>query len=317
MSNSSYIASPITNCFVYNKMKGYTKLMADAIMKSERIDKNTTEFVEDVALEIKRSKAPNYILKILNSKNTQLIYPTPNAMPRTLKVFVAKDIKNSKKLNAFIDCSNVITKRDNGRYKVNVDVLIAYLISAKLNMMYYGIPGIFEKKSSDTVLYTRVYAKLFTHIIDYIGNISVIPENREKMMYMASKFFLSSVLNIIDNDQKIEQIAIKAADITESQANAFQIRTESLDFYSLPGFINSIKHVFKLDKLTLGLVLEKWMFLYGPGTVLGIEFLPSFLTMITDAYCGVYLNNQKTIEKILNKDLVETGKILIYENTSV
>lgn len=46
-----------------------------------------------------------------------------------------------------------------------------------------------------------------------------------------------------------------------------------------------------------------------------IRILPSFLTMITDAYSGVYLNNQKSIEKILAKDLVELGKMLIYDIT--
>ena len=70
-----------------------------------------------------------------------------------------------------------------------------------------------------------------------------------------------------------------------------------------------------MEKLTLSLVIEKWMFLYGSATVLALEFLPSFLTMITDAYSGVYLNNQKSIEKMLAKDLVELGKMLIYDIT--
>jgi hypothetical protein len=56
------------------------------------------------------------------------------------------------------------------------------------------------------------------------------------------------------------------------------------------------------------------MHLYGVGTVFALEFLPTFLSLITDAYCGVYLNMQKTIEKILGKDLVELGKSNIYEN---
>jgi hypothetical protein len=296
-------------------MAGYTKLMTDAIMHAERINKNTEKFVEDVALEIKRSKAPIYALKILNSKNTQLIWPK-DALPRPLKVFAAKDLKGSKKITAFIDCSNIIRVGNNERYRVNTEVLLAHIFSAKHNMMYYGIPGVFSKKSSDVTLYTRAYAKLFTHIIDYIGNISVIPDNREKMIYMASKFFLNTIMAITDED-KIEAIAVKAAGITQSQANIFNIRTEGMDFDSLPGFVDTVKEVFKMDKLTIGLVLEKWMFLYGAGTILGIEFLPSFLTMITDAYCGVYLNNQKTIEKILSKDLVEMGKILIYENTNI
>lgn len=75
------------------------------------------------------------------------------------------------------------------------------------------------------------------------------------MMYMVSKFFLNSILAISDED-KIESIAVKAAGITQSQANIFSIRTEGLDFDSLPGFVDTVKEVFKLDKLTIGLVLE-------------------------------------------------------------
>jgi hypothetical protein len=36
------------------------------------------------------------------------------------------------------------------------------------------------------------------------------------------------------------------------------------------------------------------------------------ITMITDAFCGVYLNNQKTIEKVLGTSLVSYGKYIIY-----
>ena len=59
------------------------------------------------------------------------------------------------------------------------------------------------------------------------------------------------------------------------------------------------------------------MFLYGSGTALALEFLPSLLSLVTDAYCGVYLNNQKSIEKILGKDLVELGKLNIYDTSNI
>lgn len=305
--------TPISSCYLYSKMTGYTKVMANAILNAKRIDKDTTEFAEDVGLELKRSKAPIYLLKILNSKNTHLLLPE-DPMPKPIRVFAAKDIKDSKKMNAFIDCSSVITEANNNRYKVNPSILIAYLLSAKHNMMYYGIPGAFSTKSQLVILETRAYAKLFTHVIDYLGNISVIPENREKMLYLASKFFLYNHLKLTDDD-KVNEVAMKVADITESQQNIFNIATEGKDVKTLPGFVDTVKTIFKMDKLTLSLVIEKWMFLYGAATVLGLEFLPSFLTMITDAYSGVYLNNQKSIEKMLAKDLVELGKMLIYDIT--
>ena len=307
------VATPISKCYLYSKMNGYTKVMADAILHAKRIDRNTTEFAEDVGLEIKRSKAPIYLLKILNSKNTHLLQPE-NPLPKPIRVFAAKDIKGNKKINAFIDISNIITQTNNNRYKVNTSVLIAYLLSAKHNMMYYGIPGAFSNKSQLVLLETRAFAKLFTHVIDYLGNISVIPENREKMMYLSAEYFLYNQLKLTDED-KIHEIAMKVADINESQQNIFNIVSEGKDLKTLPGFVDTVKTIFKMNKLTLSLVIEKWMFLYGAATVLSLEFLPSFLTMITDAYSGVYLNNQKSIEKILAKDLVELGKMLIYDIT--
>lgn len=307
------VATPISKCYLYSKMNGYTKVMADAILHAKRIDRNTTEFAEDVGLEIKRSKAPIYLLKILNSKNTHLIQPE-NPLPKPIRVFAAKDIKGNKKINAFIDISNIITQTNNNRYKVNTSVLIAYLLSAKHNMMYYGIPGAFSNKSQLVLLETRAFAKLFTHVIDYLGNISVIPENREKMMYLSAEYFLYNHLKLTDDD-RIHEIAMRVADITESQQNIFNIVSDGKDLKTLPGFVDAVKTIFKMNKLTLSLVIEKWMFLYGAATVLSLEFLPSFLTMITDAYSGVYLNNQKSIEKILAKDLVELGKMLIYDIT--
>ena len=311
-------AAPITGCFLYKKMPGMTAAMTNAIRNGKRIDKDTDEFIEDVALEVKRSKAPPYLLKILNSKNTQLIYPESEPLPKAIRVFVAKDIKKKNgAYTAFIDVTNCVTTNlTNKRYNVKVNLLLAYLIEAKINMMYYGIPGVFAKSSNNVVLQARAFAKLLTHCIDYIGNISVIPENREKAMYVAAKYYLNNVLGI-DNEDKINDVAAKAANLTPTQKSTFGILTDNKDLGSIMGLVDANKELFHLNNLTLSLLLEKWMYLYGSSTFLGLEFLPSYLCMITDAYMGVFLNNQKTIEKILGKDLVELGKSLIYENTNI
>lgn len=315
MANNNSVA-PISSCFLYTKTPGFTRIMTDAIMKGKRIDKNSKEFIEDIALEIKRTKAPPYVLKILNSKNTQLLY-VDDILPKAIRVFVAKDIKGSKAYTAFIDVDNCITQNQSTkRYKVNVNLLLAYLFSAKINMMYYCMPGIFAKRSSDIVLEARAFAKMFTHCIDYIGNISVIPENREKCMFISAVYFMKKHLGITDDD-KCTEIASKVAAITDSQERVFSILLEGKDLSSINGLVDTMKDIFKLDRLNLTIVVERWNFLYGGSTFLALEFLPSFLTTITDAYTGVFTNNQKTIEKILNKDLVELGKVLIYENSNV
>ena len=46
----------------------------------------------------------------------------------------------------------------------------------------------------------------------------------------------------------------------------------------------------------------------GPQTAFGLEYFPNFSTILTDAYTGVYLNNQKTIEKICGTSMIGYAK---------
>jgi hypothetical protein len=53
------------------------------------------------------------------------------------------------------------------------------------------------------------------------------------------------------------------------------------------------------------------MYLFNPSTVFALEYMPAFQSMLTNAYVGAYLNNQKTIEKICGKSMVQYAKIAI------
>lgn len=309
-----------TETYIYSKFgETYRKRMIDAILHAERIDKNSQEFMEDVVLEIKRSKAPAYLQKVLTSSNTVLMYPK-ESMPRMFKVFCAKDPKD-KKLRVFIDVSNVIKfNASTGRFNTSTETLIANLVEAKINMAYYMIPKTYTKKTTFMVMAIRSFAKLFTHLVDYTLNISVIPGNRNKMMYFAAKYFITQVLQYSDDEDRVNALAQKAVDVKGTEASIFDMVCNfDEDFTSFPAFVDFIGKAFKVDKEknTMSLFTEKWMFLYGPGTILAVEYLPTFISMITNAYCGVYLNNQKTIEKILGNDLVAFGKEVIYDNAGI
>lgn len=307
----------ITNCWIYQKYPGYKDSMIDAVMTGDRINTNTQEFTEDVCLLLKRSAAPTYLMKILTSKNT-ILYIPKEPIARPLKVFCAKDARmKGSDIKVFIDASNTIMKNQNtNRYKCNLDVLIAYLLAAKTNMVYYKIPGAFTKNGDYVAKASRLYAKLFTHIIDYLGNISVVPENRNKMMYIASKYFLHNVL-LIDNVERVSEISAKAADITSTEANILNMTIGDMRDMSIKEMVELSGKFFKIDKLTASVFYSKWLYLYGASTVFGVEFFPSFVTMITDAYNGSYMNNQKTIEKVLGKEMVEFGKLNIFNNNGI
>ena len=53
------------------------------------------------------------------------------------------------------------------------------------------------------------------------------------------------------------------------------------------------------------------MYLYGINTVFALEYYPALSAMLTDAYCGAYINNQKTIEKVVGNTLVTYSRNVI------
>ena len=76
-------------------------------------------------------------------------------------------------------------------------------------------------------------------------------------------------------------------------------------------FVETLANVLRQSKLTIDTVVEKWLFLYGPGTVFGMELFPAFSAMLTDCYIGAYVNNQKTIEKVAGQHMVQFCKSIL------
>lgn len=302
------------DCFLYKKYPQYSAILSDAIMKGERIDKNEKEF-EDVVYEIKRSRTDNSILKVLTSPNT-VLFSDGKPLPKPFRVFCAKDFRDGKQVKVFVDISNVLTKQPDG-YMTNTNTLLSYLINAKVAMYYNMKPDVIFSSSERKILAATCFAKLYTHIVDYVGKISTIEYAKDKCIYLSARYFLSNVMQL-DNEDQCRSIARKISGITEMKENTYdfmaskEITKDYNPFLCPVAFTKMISEQFKIDKFSFDLVLEKWMYLYGDGTAFGIEFFPAFSAMMTDAYTGAFINNQKTLEKICGNDLILYAKGLIY-----
>lgn len=302
------------DCFLYKKYPQYSAILSDAIMKGDRIDKNEKEF-EDVVYEIKRSRTDASILKVLTSTNT-VLFSGSKPLPKPFRVFCAKDFRDGKQVKAFIDISNVLTKQPDG-YMTNTNTLLSYLINAKVAMYYNMKPDVIFSSSERKILAATCFAKLYTHIVDYVGKISTIEYAKDKCIYLSARYFLSNVMQL-DNEDQCRSIARKISGITEMKENTYdfmaskEITKDYNPFLCPVAFTKMISEQFKIDKFSFDIVLEKWMYLYGDGTAFGIEFFPAFSAMMTDAYTGAFINNQKTLEKICGNDLILYSKGLIY-----
>ena len=116
----------------------------------------------------------------------------------------------------------------------------------------------------------------------------------------------------MDINDSIMAKARKNSGLTEKDEKILMIQFDiEKDCLNIRTFIEAISKILGLSKLTLDLVVEKWVWLYGTGTQFALELFPSFSAMMTDAYMGCYLNNQKSIEKICGKELVNYSQALL------
>lgn len=298
---SQNLSKSYSSTYLYNK-GNYETHLVNFIMTAEEIDKTDDSF-NDIKFDVKRRQIDNCLYKVLESNNVKLmIHPVP--LPKAFKVFAASDIKTDKKTKVFIDCTDVIKKID-GSYKCNnVDILIAYLVSAISNLIYYVDPKRIIMRREIIESGARSFSALFTYIIDYIYKISNTPTIKSKCQYLSSMYYMKCIL-CKDTTDSIRGICKKIAGMTDREEELMDYQLSEDMFSNINSFITGISKLLKLPDLGLELFIEKWIYLYGTGTQFALEIFPAFATMMSNCYVGCYLNNQKTIEKITGRNMVD------------
>lgn len=309
-----------TETYIFSKYPQYNKNLTAAIMQDPMIDKSTDAF-KDVEYEIKRTRVSDALVRVLMSPNTVLL-DCDDPLPRSFKVFAARDFRsNDKKIKVFIDCTGVITKSEKSRNLIVEETkLLSYLINAAMTMVYHKAFTTITRRQYLVVKAATCFAKTFTHIIDYLVKISIQETSKTKVLYLSAMYFLEGVMGF--DETKSQPIAKKIAEISDREASMLNIlmdkasrvkdtsKEETNPFENIKNFVNALREVmhFKKEIITLDIILEKWMALYGVGTVFALEYFPALSAMMTDAYIGGYLNNQRTIENICKVDMVEYAK---------
>ena len=301
--------------YLYRQYHEYEQKILTFLMKGTEIDRYTDDF-DDIRYEVKKRQVSNSLVKILDSKSVVLIVGT-EPMSKAFKVFCAKDVKGPRKdkMKVFIDCTNIIKVDPNsGKYTCtgnNIDILISYLVSAMHTYIYYVDE--FRLTNNNKIMSTgaQVFASLFTHVVDYVCKISSMPSVKAKCLYLTSLYYLANVIGKDYNTESCRKIAKKISGLSDRDAGIVDLQIKSESMMNIKMFVEMLSDVLHIPKLTLDIILERWMTIYGTGTVFALEIFPAFATMITDAYVGAYLNNQKSIEKITGTGMVEFTKTIL------
>lgn len=302
----------LNDTYLYRKIPDYDKEIHELILKGERVDK-THETFEDIKYEVKRKNVDSTLVKVLESERIVLVLPN-KPLPKSFKFILANDIKTDKKIKVFIDCSAVLVTNGTGYKFANnqaVNIFISYLVAARTAFILEAKPKSLLMDSTLTQSGTKTFASLVNYVVDYIGKININIPTRNKSLYLASIYYQVNLLGKDIDFSSVKETAKRVSGISEREANIIELDFEKDSFDNIYNFIDLMKESLKVKGLTYDIFIEKWMFLMGTGTVFGLELFPYFAQMVTDAYIGAYINNQKTIEKVAGQNMIEFSKRLI------
>jgi hypothetical protein len=268
-------------------------------MGGDEIDKTSVAF-EDIIFDFKKRQISSNLLNVLKDKRVVLkIAGAP--LPKAFKVIYARDPRD-KKNRIFIDVTDILTF-DNGMYSCrSIDLLIAYIVSANMQLIYFDTPGRYTSNMSIVSTATAAFADLFVYILDYL-RINGISAHKKQMTYLASTYFQYNLLGReLNNSTKA--ISLKISGLTEREASIVDMRIDSKELDGIETFIPAIGRLLGAKDLTLEVFIDKWASIFGPGTYFAPELFIAFSSMLTDAYVGCYNNNQRTIEKVAGRNMV-------------
>ena len=303
-ASSEVITKNYSDTFLYHK-GDYEKNIMQFLLKADEVNKDDPSF-RDIVDMVKRQPY-SFLTKVLLSNRIVLLTQVPKSMPRSFKVFCAKDVrKGSGELKVYIDVTGVIGM-SGMVYKLSPDKLnelVSYLTSAMIYNIYYLDPMRFINNTKLTEYGASCFSLLFTHIIDYLraGGVNRV---REKTIYLSTLYYHICVLNVKMSDS-VKNRAMKLSGLTSKEVSVMEYQLTENSFDNIDTFIKDLCKILVIEDMKIDNFIEKWVFLYKTGTQFALELFPAFATMMTNAYHGAYINNQKTIEKVTNngKDMV-------------
>lgn len=298
------------NSYIYSKFP-YEEHIFRFLIDANRIDKDSPKF-EDIKYEFKKRQINNGLLKVLCSKNVILLQSQAQPLNTQFRVICSRDpkFKSNTDYKVFIDCTGLIVVDKDGTYKCrNIDILISHVINAMVTMIYH--------KAENQVLSTHLvedtmtaFSALFTHVIDYLCKISVTPSAKSKCQYLACMYFVNNILQK-EFGEGFQHMAGKLCNLSDREQEMIIVQTDTEDFANIKAFAAKLADQIKVPSLKVDNIIDKWMYLYGINTVFSLEYYPALSAMLTDAYCGAYINNQKTIEKVVGNTLVTYSRNVI------
>lgn len=306
-------AKSIRDTFLYKSMNksGYTdKTISTAIKKGIVLTPS------DLAYEVNTiSKIYKYADKedVLRAYSEGILKPI--VLPQGLNERMTNSIPfmlgmNGRQLIAYVFIDNYVTNKD-GAYSIDPKKLYCLLESAYIAIKVQQAFVAISRNSIVCAEGATIFAHMFIRVLNKKYALNVDKRAYSKVLYLAAKYYLVSILGMEYNSDAANNYAMKVADITSPfMVNDLDEKFPKEAFTDLATFITAIANSAylisqSLANLTTREYIADFVNLYQPSSLFALEHLSYFLYMINSVVLGAYLNNQAVLEDIIGKSGVK------------
>ena len=184
----------INETFIFSQYKDeYEKSVLNFIKGGKVIDVHSEAFA-DIAYDVKKTQVGSFLISAMESKQI-VLYTSTHPLNRSTRVLTAKDIKGGTgKYLIYVDCTQIIDF-EGGKYKCNnVKQLVAHLLEASVNMMYFGGYTNIVSRFDLVKAGAYAFASLFNNIINYLFKTNTVSNIHNRVMYLASQYFIKNII---------------------------------------------------------------------------------------------------------------------------
>ena len=286
-----------TQTYIYTQYPKYENDMLKYIITADRIDQTNRSF-DQIINDLKRQKKiSDKLIKILSSKNVVLFIHPGKPLPKALRTYVAKDTRTDKSVKVFIDVTDVIVDNNNQYVCNNYNALVAYLIDAMIKFIY-AVQGQRLIGNSSVVRDGGIaFMKCFTYIMNRMYKVYSMPTLAKRIQYVSAMYYQ---INLLQKDKdksfdNIKSVAMKLSDIDSKDAKIVDMMIGEHDFDDISKFVDALGRMFELKDIKLSNVVYYWREAFDAGSIYGLEYFPTFATILTNTYIGGYVNSKENL----------------------
>jgi hypothetical protein len=302
------------DCYIYSltDKSGYNsnRALIQFIHDANRIDKSSPAF-KGVRDQLKSRVNSAVIYRMLEQDNVVLAIHEKKELPASLKIFYAYDILSANKTpKVFVDCTGLFEIKNGYVVCKDLEKLSSYLLGVLITELYYTDNNKLIMNPKVQQYSISAFMRMFCSMLDYF-RIPTYMSNKEKIRYISGVYFAYNVMRLDINAAKSAVTSIGGFSKADANSYDYYYSYED-DFKNIDTFITYLASTFKLDGINTGVIVDKWMRMYGKGTLYSLELYPSFAQML--AYCysdATYINNSKRIQSVVSKDLVDLSSLII------